>query len=147
MFQRGGASRILNVEAVPMPAETLIAGALPDTLPQVLQHVEGFEHLDVISFKGGTHWTPRLMRALAQDIFPALRKEYDLIIIDTPPALAVADAVRFGVVVDEALIVVRSGSTSERTLRNTVEKLMGGGVQIAGTVINDVEPHRYRQLN
>lgn len=130
-----------------MPAETLIGGPLSDTLPQVLQHVDGFESLDMISFKGGTHWTPRLMRTLAQDVFPLLREAYDLIIIDTPPALAVADAVRFGSVVDEALIVVRSGNTSERTLRNTVEKLMGGGVQIVGTVINDVEPHRYRQLN
>lgn len=146
-IQRGGASRILGIEAVPMPAETLIGGPLSDTLPQVLQHVDGFESLDMISFKGGTHWTPRLMRTLAQDVFPLLREAYDLIIIDTPPALAVADAVRFGSVVDEAMIVVRSGNTSERTLRNTVEKLMGGGVQIVGTVINDVEPHRYRQLN
>ena len=93
------------------------------------------------------HSYPRAIDDFAANVLPQLTEAYDLIVIDTPPVLGVADAARVGVLADETLVVVRSGKTPERALQNCVERLEDSGVHLSGTVMNDIEPRRYRQMN
>ena len=67
-----------------------------------------------------------------------LRPEYDFIIIDTPPLMAVSDPSIVASRVDVLLMVVRLGKNKITTIRNGCETLAALGVTIIGTVVNDV---------
>lgn len=142
---RGIATRFLGLTPGDQTPDMLIDGRTQ--LGDAITKAEGFERLDVLAFTQGTRWTPRLLHDFAEKVMSRLRAEYDLIVVDTPPALALADSIRLGAVADQAIVVIRSGKTTERVLGTTVERLLSGGVPLAGTVVNDVEPRRYRQSN
>ena len=143
--QTGGASSVLKVPAGTVPASAVADGSV--SWRDAVQPVPGSERLDLLGFPPDTGWTARLISAFARHVIPDLREQYDLVILDTPPALAAADAVRFGTLVDEAIVVVRAGQTSERALQTTLQKLERAGINIGGTVVNDVEPRVFRQHN
>lgn len=143
--QRGIATRILGVTLGEQTPEDLIVERI--ALDAAIAHAEGFEHLDVMAFTAGTRWTPRLLQDFSDRIMSRLRADYDVIVVDTPPALALADSIRLGAIADEAVVVTRWGKTTERVLATTVERLLSAGVPLAGTVINDVELRRFRQNN
>jgi capsular exopolysaccharide synthesis family protein len=75
------------------------------------------------------------------DLLAGLKKEYDIVIIDTPPALPVTDAVVISALVDSVIIVVRAGVTKQAHLKGVVEALENMGAKIAGVVINMVPRH------
>jgi len=75
------------------------------------------------------------------DLLAGLKKEYDIVIIDTPPALPVTDAVVISALVDSVIIVVRAGVTKQAHLKGVVEALENMGAKIAGVVINMVPIH------
>lgn len=141
--QPGGASRILKVPEGVVPATALADGSV--SWRDAIQPAPGFDRLDVLDIPPDTSWTSRLISAFAQRVIPEMREHYDLIVLDTPPALAIADAVRFGALADEAIVVVRAGQTSERALLTTMQKLERAGINVGGTVVNDVEPRHFRQ--
>jgi capsular exopolysaccharide synthesis family protein len=77
------------------------------------------------------------MRSLLDE----LRAGYDTIIIDSPPALPVADAAALAAACDGIVIVVRHGKTRHEQLRAAVRALQSTGTPILGTVLNQT-PHR-----
>ena len=142
---RGGASRIAGVSHPEWRIEDLLEGRV--TVHDVVQRVDGFGHLDVIAFGDRTRWTRGVLTGFAERISPRLREGYDLVVVDSPPVLATSDALRFGILADEALIVVRAGKTTERALRMAVETIGHSGLPLIGTVVNDLEPSRFRRQN
>jgi capsular exopolysaccharide synthesis family protein len=76
------------------------------------------------------------MRALQRDVL--LRA--DLVIYDTPAVLAVPDALELAQYVDVAVLVGRTGSTSRRQLSAAIERMEQVGGEVAGTVLNDIDP-------
>lgn len=69
-------------------------------------------------------------------------ERYDHVIIDSPPVLAVTDAVVIGRRVGHALLVTRAGATRDKALQRTVGVLREAGVNIFGTVLNDLSDGR-----
>ena len=69
-----------------------------------------------------------------------LRNEFDVIIFDTPPVLAVSDAVLMVNQVDAAILVVSSGETNWQGLQRSVESLTSIGSRLAGIVLNRFDP-------
>jgi capsular exopolysaccharide synthesis family protein len=65
-----------------------------------------------------------------------LEWDYDLLIIDTPPVLPVADALNLSVKVDGAVIVTRLGETTRDRLRRTKEALVNVHANVIGVVPN-----------
>jgi len=63
---------------------------------------------------------------------------YDQILIDAPPALAVADAAIISRQVDGALLVVRPDKNRRRMVVRATESLAGVGANVMGAVINHV---------
>ena len=120
-------------------------GTLP--VSEAIVPVPDYTNFDVMRIDRDSRLTPRAIDDFAANVLPQLTEAYDLIVIDTPPVLGVADAARVGVLADETLVVVRSGKTPERALQNCVERLEDSGVHLSGTVMNDIEPRRYRQMN
>jgi capsular exopolysaccharide synthesis family protein len=65
-----------------------------------------------------------------------LRAEYDLIVVDAPPVLPVADALAIAPACDGALLVVRYGRTRRDQLAQTASALRRAEVDVLGTVLN-----------
>ena len=67
------------------------------------------------------------------------RKEYDHVIIDTPPALSVTDPVLLSVEADSIILVIRSGKTTKDALRRAGELLWQVNAKVMGIVVNGID--------
>ncbi len=75
---------------------------------------------------------PKMGEILAQ-----LAKEFDYVIIDTPPVLPLADMNIFSNLVDGILLVVRAGKTSRDVVKKVLESLPSQ--KVLGVILNDME--------
>ena len=78
---------------------------------------------------------------LATAAFPTLltlvSRLYDVVLIDTPPVLAVMDAVIIAPEVDAVVFVVRAGATQRDAAQMAIGQLTAARASIAGAVLND----------
>jgi capsular exopolysaccharide synthesis family protein len=79
-----------------------------------------------------------------RDLLDVLRDRYDVVLIDAPPVLPVADAIATGTACDGAVLVVRHGKIKMDQLQTTVASLRSADVPILGTVLN-AAPSRGKQ--
>jgi polysaccharide biosynthesis transport protein len=73
---------------------------------------------------------------LMRDYLARMRGEFDHIVIDTPPALSVTDAVLLSVEADSVILVIRSGQTTKAALRRVRDLLSHVNARITGVVVN-----------
>lgn len=66
-------------------------------------------------------------------------KRWDVVIVDSPPALVVNDALVLGRQVDHVLCVVEANATSRRLIHEVRERLSSGGVEPLGLVLQKVD--------
>lgn len=78
---------------------------------------------------------------LMKDYLARLRQEFDHIVIDTPPALSVTDAVLLSIEADSVIIVIRSGQTTKAALRRVRDLLVNVNARITGIVVNAFDLH------
>ncbi len=81
-----------------------------------------------------------------QDIVDLLKQEYDYVLFDTPPVMAVADARVLGNLVDNTLFVVRWDKTPRKVARAAIQLLRQGGTDIGGIVLQQVDLKRYGRI-
>jgi len=90
---------------------------------------------------------PNPAELLMSDRFKALLDEvsqhYDLVIVDTPPVLAVTDSTVIGRYAGATLLVVRHGQHPRAELIECANRLRGGGVALKGALLTDVPRHRF----
>ena len=82
------------------------------------------------------HPSELLGSGLMQDLIREWRKEYDHILIDSPPVLSVTDAVLLSVQADMVTLVVRSGQTTMGAVRNARDLLLHLKAPLRGIVLN-----------
>jgi tyrosine-protein kinase Etk/Wzc len=75
--------------------------------------------------------SPRL-----QHYLESLASHYDVILIDTPPVLAVTDAAIVGAHAGTTFFVMRSGAHSQTEIANALKKLKVAGVHVHGGIFN-----------
>lgn len=80
-----------------------------------------------------------LMHANFKKMIDTVSEQYDLVIIDTPPILAVTDAAIVGAIAGGTLVVTRYARNPLKEVEITVKRLEQNGVQVKGTVFNAVE--------
>lgn len=80
-----------------------------------------------------------LMNARFTALLEGLKPLYDLIIIDTPPILAVTDAAIIGHQAGTNLLVVRFGLNQAREVALAKQRFKHNGVEIKGAIFNAVE--------
>jgi len=76
--------------------------------------------------------------ARMQEVLERLKARFDVVLLDSPPALVVTDASVLATLADGLLIVARANHTRTQQLRATVEELAQSGRPIAGIIINRV---------
>lgn len=77
--------------------------------------------------------TPRLTEVLA-----GLENAADLVVVDSPPVLSVADTAHLAALVDGVLLVVRVNQTRKRTAQDAVKSLRKVGAHLVGLVLNNM---------
>ncbi|MCC8396184.1 polysaccharide biosynthesis tyrosine autokinase [Paraburkholderia sp. MMS20-SJTR3] len=83
-----------------------------------------------------------LMKPRFKEVLERLSTQFDLVIIDTPPFLAVTDASIIASDAGSSLLVLRSGMQSEEEIADTVKKVDRAEGRIAGAVFNGIPLRR-----
>ena len=68
------------------------------------------------------------------------RQDYDLVLLDTPPLLVMAEASLWAPLVDACLMVTWSGKTSAQELLEAQHRLELAGGRLEGWVLNGLSP-------
>lgn len=68
-----------------------------------------------------------------------VRKEFDYIILDTPPAHVVTDCLVLAPLVDSLIFTIRTDYARTKEIINTIEELEGANVEIIGSVLTMVD--------
>ena len=80
-----------------------------------------------------------LMHPRFAAMLEALAPEYDLVIVDTPPILAVTDAALVAAHAGSSLLVTRFGINQAKEILLTMKRFEQNGVQVKGAIFNAVE--------
>jgi tyrosine-protein kinase Etk/Wzc len=83
-----------------------------------------------------------LMKPRFKEILERLSGQFDLVIVDTPPFLAVTDASIIASDAGSSLLVLRSGMQSEEEIADTVRKVERAEGRISGAVFNGIPLRR-----
>jgi succinoglycan biosynthesis transport protein ExoP len=82
--------------------------------------------------------TPELLEpGILRGLLQALKEDYDLIVLDTPPVLVSADAATLAASADGVIMVVRAGQTDRNAAELARHRVSSAGGQILGAVLND----------
>lgn len=142
------------------PAPVAAAGGKPGTKLTALpapgdavfsRMVDQRSGLTVMAAAAGREATATPYALLAAAELPAafeqLRETYDLVLIDTPPVLAVSDAVSLSALADSLVLVVEWRRTRRADVAAALKMLRGAKVSVAGVVLSKVDLRRYARLN
>jgi len=80
-----------------------------------------------------------LMHERFKSLMVSLSEEYDLILVDTPPILAVTDAAIVGQVAGSSLLVTRFGVNSVKEVDAALTRFAQNKVDIKGAILNCME--------
>lgn len=110
---------------------------------QWIEYITNFENVSMI-FAGPM--APNPSELLEEESFTELlkekRKEYDYILIDTPPMINIIDAAIVGKACDGAVLVIESELVSYRMAQKVQSQLQKSGCRILGAVLNKVDTKR-----
>lgn len=140
-LRRGELHRRLGVPREPGLAELLNGTATLDSAisrtgsPQLDVIAAGNTPPDPAELLGG----PELQRLLTE-----VAGRYDVVLVDTPAVLAVTDSALVARHAGLTLLVLRSGAHPLPEVDLTAKRLAQGGVEVGGTVLNDVRESRRR---
>ncbi|MFI7753276.1 polysaccharide biosynthesis tyrosine autokinase [Acinetobacter baumannii] len=135
-MRRGYMHKYFDVDIKPGLSELLSGQA---DLTQVL-HKTQVANLDVIT-RGKSPTNPSEMLSSTQfkDLLEKFQTQYDHIIIDTPPVLAVTDGIIISQYTGVNLIVARYAKSHMKELELTVNRFEQAGVKVNGFILNDIQ--------
>ncbi len=79
-------------------------------------------------------YSPRL-----RVILETLMKRYDMVLVDAPPLLSVADTRIIAPLTDALILVLRCGVTNRESAREAYERIQEDGLSLLGTVLTDYD--------
>jgi len=136
-MRKGGQHKVLGGRPENGLSE-LIAGQIePAAAIRTVKEVEGLHF--IARGKIPPNPSELLMHRNFSALLNKLMPQYDLIIIDTPPILAVTDAAVIGHHAGTSLLVVRFGLNQSREIALARQRFEQNGVEIKGAIFNAVE--------
>ena len=85
-----------------------------------------------------THPGDLLMSERFLVVMAQIEKRYDIVIIDTPPVLAVTDALLIARAAATTLLVARFGKTSVKEIETSLKRMERMNVKVNGVILNDI---------
>lgn len=80
-----------------------------------------------------------LLKSDFKALLDEVSKQYDYVILDAPPIMAVTDAAIMGQYAGTTLIVARYGMSTEHDIQNCVVRFANSNVVVKGAILNGVE--------
>lgn len=135
-MRRGYMHKYFDVDVKPGLSELLSGQA---DLQKVL-HKTQVANLDVITRgKSPTNPSEILSSTQFKDLLETVQSQYDHIIIDTPPVLAVTDGIIISQYTGVNLIVARYAKSQMKELELTLNRFEQAGVKVNGFILNDIQ--------
>jgi len=132
---------------------SLFGDAGKDNLTDFLLGSETFDRLTKIDPESNLHYiaasayrgnpSDLLASAKMGALIRLLAAHYDLILIDTPPIMAVSDAALLANLADACLFLIKWADTSRSTVLHSVQKLTMLNVNLTGVVLSHVDTSKY----
>jgi tyrosine-protein kinase Etk/Wzc len=106
----------------------------------VIHSVSGLDHMHYM-VRGDIPPNPAelLMHPRFAQLLQDMSGKYDLVIVDTPPILAVTDPALVATHAGSSLLVTRFGVNQAKEIELTLQRFEQNGVQIKGAIFNAVE--------
>jgi capsular exopolysaccharide synthesis family protein len=137
-----------------MPNEWGLIDLLSDNMPLAglppdrLGVATGFAGLSLLANGSATEqgtvsralYSPRL-----REIFETLTQRYDMVLVDAPPILHVADARIIAPLMDALILVLRCGVTDRNSATEAYQRIQEDGLSLLGTVLTDYDPGSERK--
>ena len=135
-LRRPSQARMLMEKATP-GLSNVLAGMVS---PEEAIRPELYPNLDVL-FSGDVPPNPSelLGSDRMRELIEEMSKEYDYILVDTPPVILVSDAAIVANLVDGVLLLVRQGKSKKEELKRAIANLELAGITPMGIVLNGVE--------
>ena len=134
-MRRGHLHQYMGSNKIPGLAELIMDECEPQ---QAIHEVANNLH-----FIAGGEKTARPAELLASDNFQnlllQLQQDYDLVIIDTPPILAVTDASIIAQYGGQLFVLLRSGQHKMSEIQAAISRFEKNGVKISGLLMNDAD--------
>ena len=103
--------------------------------------VEGRPNLKVLTAGVGSHRAADLIGPRLSTLLDEFGKEYDLVILDSPPLLGFAECLQMACAADGVLVVSRAGETKRRAVAEVISVLRRLRANIIGVVLNQANPN------
>ena len=133
--RRGVLHQLLGKERRPGLTDHLAGEA---TWESILQPVVP-DTLDLVASGTRRESGPELLTsATARDLMSRLKADYEVVLIDTPPLKAGADAMILSTLAGHMLFVLRTGATARDLAEANLEQLDRLPVRVLGAVLNDI---------
>lgn len=135
-MRRGYMHKYFDIDVKPGLSE-LLSG---QTDLQKVLHKTQVVNLDVITRgKSPTNPSEILSSNQFKELLEQLQSQYDHIIIDTPPVLAVTDGIIISQYTGVNLIVARYAKSQMKELELTLNRFEQAGVKVNGFILNDIQ--------
>jgi tyrosine-protein kinase Etk/Wzc len=136
-LRNGHLHRYFGVQREPGLSKA-ISGSMP--VEEAIHH-DVIENLDFIATGAlPPNRSEFLLHLNFGNLLEAVTPHYDLVLIDPPPILAVADALIIGAHAGSVFIVARSGVTTEDEINESIKRLNHAGISPQGVLFNDIAP-------
>ncbi len=74
-----------------------------------------------------------------KDLMNLVRQEFDFVILDSPPLMAVADAVILGALADGVVLCIHGGNTVREMVQRAAQRLKQSNVPVLGALLNNID--------
>ena len=133
-LRRPGLSQFFAPSGQAELASVLAGDATLDQAVTAVPDVQGLWTLGTRGIAGNP--TELLSSQRMRSLLAELAQGFDIVLIDSPPVLPVADAMILSGYADGVVLVVATGQTRRAELRRTREKLSQAGAAVVGAVLN-----------
>lgn len=117
-----------------------------DVSPKECQPTELSENVFTLGGGGQSAGATRVNQPLVAELLEELRSQYEVVIIDLPPAESLGSALPLAKQLPGVLLVVCAEQTPQRDAQRSLERLAEDGVLVLGTVLNQCQEHIPRWL-
>jgi polysaccharide biosynthesis transport protein len=105
---------------------------------EVVLPVEGRPNLSLLPAGLGSHRAADLIGPRLATLLDEFAKEYDLVILDSPPVLGFAECLQMATAADGVLVISRAGETKRKAVAEVISVLNRLRANIIGVVLNQV---------
>jgi protein-tyrosine kinase len=135
-LRRPGVQKVFGLSALPGLSNYLIGKA---ELPAILKQTP-IANLTVITSGPLPPMPAELLGSQRmREVIQQLKGQFDLVILDTPPAVAVTDATLLATIVDGLLLVVSCGKSTRESAKAGLQTLEKAGITPLGVIMNQVD--------